>query len=283
MKDQFYIVLPSNSSMQYFADNTTTQFVTKLPREIQLLGDWEVALTEIQIPLTFQHFSDDESERAAWVETANPKDKFDLHATFIDTTGMEFQAENTLFVNPGIYTSVENLIDEINNLDSINRHLRLSMQRGGFVKISRVCQPRECATKLHLLGFSDKIWGILGFEEKKKGRNYVMVKDYESVLADRPANLAESFPTILMVNGNILEPYITGDVQSRLLRAVPLDVFEYHYGITKVRVFSPAMYLPLLITTFQAIEIDIRDQLGRPIPFSHGTLTVTLHFKRVYS
>ena len=51
---------------------------------------------------------------------------------------------------------------------------------------------------------------------------------------------------------------------------MPLDVFEYHYEIIKVSVFSPAMYLPLLFTTFQAIEIDIRDQLG-------------LYFKRVYS
>ena len=110
-----------------------------------------------------------------------------------------------------------------------------------------------------------------------------MVKDYEPVPSDRPANLVEILPGMLMVYGNILEPYITGDVQSRLLRAVPLDVFESHYGITKVRVFSPAMYLPLLFTTFQTIEIDIRGQLGCPRPFNNGTLTMTLHFKRVYS
>ena len=79
--------------MEYFADNPTTHFVTKLPREVPLLGDWEVALTEIQIPSTFQHFSDDESERAAWIDTDNPKDDFDIHATFIDTTGIEFQAK----------------------------------------------------------------------------------------------------------------------------------------------------------------------------------------------
>ena len=50
MKDQLYILLPRNSSMQYFADNTTIHFVTKLPWEVQLVGEWEVALTEIQIP-----------------------------------------------------------------------------------------------------------------------------------------------------------------------------------------------------------------------------------------
>ena len=32
MKDQFYIVLPSNSSMNNFSENTTTHFITQLPQ-----------------------------------------------------------------------------------------------------------------------------------------------------------------------------------------------------------------------------------------------------------
>ena len=38
MKDQFYIVLPSNSSMNYFAGNTTTHFTMQLPHQIRLEG-----------------------------------------------------------------------------------------------------------------------------------------------------------------------------------------------------------------------------------------------------
>ena len=103
------------------------------------------------------------------------------------------------------------------------------------------------------------------------------------MLAGRPANLTESLSSMLIVYGNILEPYITGDVQSRLLRAEPFDFLQYHYGVTNVNVFPPAMYLPLSFTRFKAIEIDIRYQFGQPLPFSHGTLTVTRHFKPVYS
>ena len=33
--------------MQYFPDNKTSNFVTKLPRTLQLDGEWEVGLTEI--------------------------------------------------------------------------------------------------------------------------------------------------------------------------------------------------------------------------------------------
>ena len=44
----FYLTLPSNSSMDYFPDNTMTRYTTKLPKRIQLEGDWEVGLAEIQ-------------------------------------------------------------------------------------------------------------------------------------------------------------------------------------------------------------------------------------------
>ena len=69
--------------------------------------------------------------------------------------------------------------------------------------------------------------------------------DNETVIGNRPVNLAENLPNMFMVYSNLLEPYMTGDVQSRLLRAVSLDIHEYNFGHTKVKSFSPAMYLPL--------------------------------------
>ena len=38
--------------MQYFPDNETSNFVTKLPRTLQLDGEWEVGLAEIDYPHT---------------------------------------------------------------------------------------------------------------------------------------------------------------------------------------------------------------------------------------
>src|SRR5206468_10454899 len=47
---QFYLTLPSNSSQQFFPDNTLTEFTTKLPSTIELTGEWEVGLAEIMFP-----------------------------------------------------------------------------------------------------------------------------------------------------------------------------------------------------------------------------------------
>ena len=53
MESEVYVTLPSNSSMQYFPDNKTSNFVTKLPRTLQLDGEWEVVLAEIDYPHTW--------------------------------------------------------------------------------------------------------------------------------------------------------------------------------------------------------------------------------------
>jgi len=47
---RFTMTLPSNSSMNYYEDNTAAQFTTKLAHTIELDGDWEVGLSSIGVP-----------------------------------------------------------------------------------------------------------------------------------------------------------------------------------------------------------------------------------------
>lgn len=109
---------------------------------------------------------------------------------------------------------------------------------------------------------------------------YEMPRD-RMVIADQPASLLRGIPDKLFVYCDICEPYITGDVQSPLLRIVALEVRnDYAFASHQIKYFSPAQYVALRQTCFRTIEIDIRDQLGQNIPFEFGTLSVTLHFKR---
>lgn len=50
MTNRFYLTLPSNSSAEYYPDNTVAQFSTKLAKAYELDGDWEVGLVEIVMP-----------------------------------------------------------------------------------------------------------------------------------------------------------------------------------------------------------------------------------------
>ena len=49
---QFYLHLPSNSSLDTFPNNTLTEYRVGLPQTASLAGDWEVGLTEIRYPHT---------------------------------------------------------------------------------------------------------------------------------------------------------------------------------------------------------------------------------------
>ena len=74
------------------------------------------------------------------------------HDQFVDITGLEFQSEGDSLVRPGVYRSVDSLVDEINNLQCVKNHLSLSIQRGGFVEIARICDSDRCSSRLHKLG-----------------------------------------------------------------------------------------------------------------------------------
>lgn len=258
MKDEFYIVLPSNSSMDVYPANTTTRFTTYLPHEIVLTGTWSVALTEIQIPLTLQHVTPRSVDRII---------------SFLPKSLDDVQDMSISHIPSGVYNNIDHLLDQINKLNDVMcEHLDFSVGSGNCVKISKRC---DCEND-HFIALPKKLKKMLGFDA---GDEPIRVKDI--AFARYPANIRNGLPSYIMVYSNVLEPHVTGDVQTPLLRALTLNLERFSYGGFQVKNFSPPMYLPVLLSSFRSIEVDIRDQFGEPIPFDYGTLTVTLHFKRI--
>ena len=48
----FYVTLPSNASLDVHPDNTLSNYTVQLPRTLYLKPGFEVALAEIQYPLS---------------------------------------------------------------------------------------------------------------------------------------------------------------------------------------------------------------------------------------
>ena len=53
--ESFTIELVSNASAQFFPDNTLRYFTNFLPEELNLDGQWEVAISEISYPSMYQN------------------------------------------------------------------------------------------------------------------------------------------------------------------------------------------------------------------------------------
>ena len=60
---QFYLHLPSNSSLDKFPNNTLTEYHVGLPQTVSLTGDWEVALTEIHYPHSWNNVQENFGNR----------------------------------------------------------------------------------------------------------------------------------------------------------------------------------------------------------------------------
>jgi len=80
---RFYLTLPSNSSMDYYPQNTVAQYTTKLNSSIELDGEWEVGLTEISFPFSIENVV----ERECYFKISHPEFdtfiKIPLHADTI--------------------------------------------------------------------------------------------------------------------------------------------------------------------------------------------------------
>ena len=92
MECEFYVTLPSNSSMQYFPDNKTSNFVTKLSRTLQLDGEWEVGLAKMDYPHT-------------WYNIRKGKNSVEIYVP--DKWFKEIS------IQPGYYEKVQDVIDAL--------------------------------------------------------------------------------------------------------------------------------------------------------------------------
>ena len=250
--------------MEFFPSNTITNFVTRLPHEFRFNGEWVVGLSEIQFPQTFLHVSNEKENNyiAVW-SYSETDDKMSTKSESIQT---------------GVYKDINSFLETINNLSNVKNHIKFTLDVGSHITAVRICN-QKCATE-HSISLSPLLCRIMGFNACLKQENS-LIRINDKVRSNHPASLSNALPSVLFVYTDICEPHVTGDVQTPLLRVVPVDVKKYEYGSVRLQAFPVPKYIPLLKANFGTIEIDIRDELGRPMAFDRGVLTVTLHFKRV--
>ena len=82
---------------------------------------------------------------------------------------------------------------------------------------------------------------------------------------------------MLYVYSDIASFSLVGDTRVPLLRVVDT---QGTYGQMVSATFTHPHYVPLAHSDFETIEINISNELGKPVPFEFGKSVVTLHFRR---
>ena len=251
--NDFYLTLSSNSSTDVYSENTIANFKTKLPNRIELDGQWEVGIAEMQYPHSWYNLR--EEDGLSKVLT-------------LDSNGalVIFNAR----ISPGYYDTIEDLLRRIENdiAKSVNLLGSISLQ---YDKISRKITAK-IASKFSFVSqfsivFPSTLQRILGFTQP------ILHKGVTE--ATLPVDMDPLHS--IYVYCDLIEPRVVGDRMAQLLRVVPV---EGRSGEMVTRIYENVHYTPIQRKSFESVEIDIRDSLGKKVPFERGTLNVTLHFRR---
>ena len=128
------------------------------------------------------------------------------------------------------------------------------------------------------LTFSPALATILGLDAKQ---NPSKSKDEDSFgwAATSVSDITRGI-NYMMLYCDLLEHVPVGDTKAPLLRIVNANGTN---GEIVHHLYDEPRYIPLQKKNFDSIELDLRDDLGKPIAFENGKLVVTLHFRQAKS
>ena len=244
MAGQFYLTLPSNSSMEYFPGNTLTNFKTKLAQPIELTGEWEVALSEFQYPHSWYNLRD-----------------FDNHI-YYNSGGQGFYS--TSVIPHGYYPTIKEFVA------AVNKTLKTDTNGDIWLTYNKITRKITVHVKNKAkLALAGRFASTIGFEK----REVVITKKTEAPL---PVSLEAGFHAMYLYT-DIVEPQLVGDSKVSLLKVVKC-AGEFGENVTVS--FPNLQYVPVNVKSFETVEIDIKDDTQEKVPFEFGKVIVTLHVRQ---
>ena len=241
--ESFTIELVSHASAQLFPDNTLSSFTNLLPEQLNLDGQWEVAISEISYPSMYQNVTEG---------------KF----MFFDKKLSE--SSEFYYLEPGLYPSITDIVEAMNILIQERHNHSENCTKG---KVSRktlkveICLANEASGLAFFntdLGhiFGSNVGNEFGVILRRKGPHKPKIA-YDIVRIHS-----------LMIYTDLIEYKIVGDTKAPLLRCF-LFISKLKSGDIKTtaqymnyQTFSNLQFRPLLKNSLHSIHIDLRDTSG---------------------
>ena len=258
----FTIELVSNASAQLFPDNTLSSFTNFLPEQLNLDGQWEVAISEIFYPSMYQNVTE---------------------GKFVFFDKKLSKSSEFYYLEPGLYPSITDIVEAMNILiQERHNHSKNCIK----VKVSRRRQKVEiylASEGSGLAFFSTDMGHIFGSN---------VGKEFGVILRGKGPHKPEFACDIvrihfLMIYTDLIEYNIDGDTKAPLLCCFPFisklqsgDIITTGQYMNYQR-FSNLQFRPLLKNSFHSIHIDLRDTSGEKIHFvSFGIARLVLMFRK---
>ena len=240
--ESFTIQLVSNASAQLFPANTLSSFTNFLPEQLNLEGQWEVAILQISYPSMYQNVTE---------------------GNFMFFDEKLSKSSDFYYLEPGFYPSITDFVEAINTLIQERHNHR---EHCITVTVSRRTPKVEIYLANEQSGltfFSTDLGQIFGsnvvneFGVMSRGEGPHKPKFAYSVRIQS-----------LMIYTDLIEYNIVGDTKAPLLRCFPF-ISKLKAGdinttgqYMNYQTFSNLQFIPLLKNSFHSIHIDLRDKSG---------------------
>jgi hypothetical protein len=250
------MTLPSNSSSK----NTASGFITALPINVNLEGDWEVGLSEIIYGNTWFNLNNT-NNLIKFLETdSNMRVKWRL-------------AE-------GRYEKVQGMLEAIHKEKTSFTNQKKTRLLGNFeflyIENIKRCTLKVDTDKINDLQIHPELLYMLGFGEEQIKQ--IKNNSGEQIITSwHPVDMSCGL-NHLYIYCDILQPQIVGNILAPLLQIVNV---EGVYVDTVSRIYIAPHYIPVLKKNFNSIEINIKDDQNKLIRFEYGKTILKLHFRKI--
>ena len=248
----FYITLPSESSKELFPENNPSEYTVRLPRWIQLKGEWEIGLHSIAY--TPWNIIQPLDEPISFI-AGGKEGKGGKMRKHYSSVKEYVSCINKSLKESHIGKSLEDKSNEIVFSYELNGKVTVSLSSGYTVRLRR-----EQAIVL----------GFMTFEDSAEAYDVESTKT-----GPYKANLHRE--TNIHVYCDIVQAQIVGDKMTPLVAVVPCqetyDTYETLYAVENIH------YIPVQTKSFQNIKVHLRSSTDEPISFQYGRAVITLHLK----
>jgi hypothetical protein len=216
-------------------------FKIKLPHPIDL-GAYEVALTEIQYPLTWYN-----------VHQAG------FNVKFPDNVN------KTVRLPDGRYEDVQAVVDAVQKQLQTLCVNEAIIVRWDKVRMKTEVQIRQDNTELLI---TPSLRDILGFDALHFTKGLTIGQNHADI---------DTGMTAIYVYSDIVQNQFVGDTLVPLLRVVPIRGADKN--VYRGEEFLHPRYLPTKRETTSVMEFNLRTDAGKVISFKTGKVVLTLHFR----
>lgn len=282
----FYLTLLSNSSFEYYPENTTSSFTVHLNKEITLDGGvagWKLALVDIMFPNTFLNV----------VKGSNT-----ITVTQFINAGRPstFLFKRISFHIPvSTYGCVEDVVAEINRMFaeifdcqlfkenlSVDNRVETCFDAEKVYDVMAKAPPVTSDMEIINVEFVDAKPDFKIHLEGRLSLQLGFTPD-ENISglkkSNFPVNIDAGIPSETLIYVDLIQPQIISDTCTQLLKMVKTIDKNTSFGETITREVFNRCYLSVNKRVFQDISVELLDSSGKLLPFNFGTAILTLHFQ----